>query len=702
MITTVFSEGTRQTSPVAGQKGWLCIDKSRNDFAFFGTSPDFKLNICIANLTEKFYYGLGKLIQNDTMVEVHYQIRDPAGNIIMGPEPVPKSGQGFIDTYQQAYTGPFPASGGYNPRVCYPTMAGNYSIEFYYPPDKGTQYTYFSYITFDYFDITVVNAANQPITGRIWSKAWQFNCGMVQHPPSINRFYGTMFILSDDSIVTSINSNGFIGGTFSISSNQTGCSATGNIVADRQSRPGFVTYPQYKVFLSDPDSLIFPTGKARPGVILPVTTTSNCSTGAVDLGIKVNQDGNLEVLIEVDPNPGADPADVVINANVLANPGGNGYNLIHWNGIDGLGKQVANGTMVTATIRFIHGITHLPIYDIEYNDNGYIVEVVRPSGPKPDIYWDDSQLGDNGTIDLNGCNDVLGCHLWDYELGDTNTINSWWYVASSTLPSFSFMVTHSPDKPVQISGNGSFCKGGETRSYSIKKVPNATTCQWSYSGTGATISANDTLATVSFSVSATSGNLSVSGYNPECGNGPTSSLPVVFHPPPVVTVDPMDTLCYNQAAISLQVGNPPGGSYMIDGTSVNLFDPGLEGAGKHELIYLYTDSFGCMNSDSISVFVRTGQACEIFMWVPDAFTPNGDGLNDIYKPVSANVNVYLLQIFNRNGAMIFSSTHPGTGWDGTYNGANCPAGTYIYRIVYQSQHVPPKNTTLTGNITLVR
>ncbi|MCX6268687.1 MAG: gliding motility-associated C-terminal domain-containing protein [Bacteroidetes bacterium] len=697
-----FSEGTKQIVPFYAAGGKLCIDKSRNNFGWYNASPEFRINIYISDLTENFCFGLGKITKFDSLVEVRYQVKNPAGNIVFGPALVPKSGQGFITSYEEAVAGPIPASGGYNPIRHTPLTPGNYSLEFYYPPDSGTVYSYLSYLTFDFFDITVLSAAGQAIPGRVWSKAWQFNCGPVQPPPTASRFYGTMFILSEDSIVTSVNCNGFVGGTFSISSNQTGCSTTGNIEIDRQSRPGFHTYPQYKVFLSDPDSTIFPTGTAKPGISLPVTINNNCIDGSVDLGIKVTQDGLIEVLVEVDPNPGADPADVKITANVLANPGGNGFNIIHWNGTDGLGKQVPDSKPITATIRFIHGITHLPIYDIEYNDNGYQVAVVRPPGPKPDIYWDDSLLSDLGTINLNGCNGIQGCHFWDISIGDTNTINSWWYVSSTTTSSISFFVKRLPGSPGNIIGDPSFCERGLVRTYSIMREPSSNSYIWSYSGTGAGIVNSDTSATLSFSASATSGTLSVSGYNQNCGAGQAATLPINFYPPPQVFITSIDSVCYNEPAILLTTGSPVGGIYSIDGIVQTSFAPSSLSQGNHLITYQYTDEHGCQNADSSTIFVKISPDCEILIWVPSAFTPDGDVLNDYFRPVTRNVKEFSMNIYNRSGELMFTSSNPEIGWDGSYRGNPCPEGSYVYYIVYQSSLAPPKNTTLSGNIMLVR
>ena len=698
----VFPEGTRQIAPFSTAEGWVCLDKSRNDFGFFDAAPEFRINIYVANTTETINFGLGQNMYATTLVAVQYQVKDPAGNIVAGPAAVPWSGQGHISTYDQAIIGPFVAAGGYDPIQYVPAMQGNYSLEFYYPPDSSGYYTEVGRVQFEYFDITVVDAANKPVTGRVWSKAWQFNCGPVEAPPTESRFWGNMYILSDDSIVTSVNCNGFVGGTFSISSNKTGCSNSGNISVDRQSRTGFHTYPQYKIFLNDPDSTIFPTGKAQPGIIPPITINTNCN-GTVDIGMKVNMDGLVEVFIEVNPKPGADPEDVKLTANVLANPGGNGYNIIRWNGKDGRGNLVKNGTTLTGTVRFIHGITHLPIYDIEYKDNGYKVQVIRPPGTSPSIYWDDSLIpGDSSTVDLTGCNVVSGCHLWSYGLGNVNTINSWWYVASATAPAISFTVKRTPLAPGPITGDPSVCKGMVTGEYKVVADSNASTYLWTYSGTGVVIAGNGPGVTVTFSDTASSGTLTVSGFNQDCGSGPASNLAITIFPLPQVTLGKFDSVCYNAPSFQLTGGTPPGGEFLINGLPVTMYDPVNAGPGSHTVVYKYTNSHGCSNYDSTNMFITNGHECDILIWIPDAFTPDGNGLNDVFRPVSQNISQFSMNIYNRAGQLLFTSGNVDDGWDGTCGGQPCPVGNYVYIVVYESSVAPPEFKTLSGNITLVR
>ena len=66
---------------------------------------------------------------------------------------------------------------------------------------------------------------------------------------------------------------------------------------------------------------------------------------------------------------------------------------------------------------------------------------------------------------------------------------------------------------------------------------------------------------------------------------------------------------------------------------------------------------------------------------PSAFTPNGDGLNDVYKPViSGETDQYLLRIFNNNQQLLFQTSHQQEAWDGTFRGREQAHGLYIYTL----------------------
>ncbi|MEZ2442723.1 gliding motility-associated C-terminal domain-containing protein [Chitinophaga sp. RCC_12] len=77
--------------------------------------------------------------------------------------------------------------------------------------------------------------------------------------------------------------------------------------------------------------------------------------------------------------------------------------------------------------------------------------------------------------------------------------------------------------------------------------------------------------------------------------------------------------------------------------------------------------------------------CASDLYVPNAFTPNGDGLNDVFRLRQPNGQVLLeFRVFDRWGVEIFSTTNLLQGWDGTYKGQLQPVGAYVYFIRYKN------------------
>jgi gliding motility-associated-like protein len=91
--------------------------------------------------------------------------------------------------------------------------------------------------------------------------------------------------------------------------------------------------------------------------------------------------------------------------------------------------------------------------------------------------------------------------------------------------------------------------------------------------------------------------------------------------------------------------------------------------------------------------------CDI--WVPNAFTPNGDGVNDMFRALGniGRLQNYSFQIFNRWGQRVFSTTDPTKGWDGRQDGGEAPGGVYVYSLEYS---VNGKPVIGKGNFTLLR
>ncbi len=75
--------------------------------------------------------------------------------------------------------------------------------------------------------------------------------------------------------------------------------------------------------------------------------------------------------------------------------------------------------------------------------------------------------------------------------------------------------------------------------------------------------------------------------------------------------------------------------------------------------------------------------CGCIIYSPDAFSPNADGVNDLFQPFACgDITFTALSVYNRWGEIIFQTQNPPFLWDGSYKGESCPAGVYVWRIDY--------------------
>ncbi len=104
-----------------------------------------------------------------------------------------------------------------------------------------------------------------------------------------------------------------------------------------------------------------------------------------------------------------------------------------------------------------------------------------------------------------------------------------------------------------------------------------------------------------------------------------------------------------------------------------------ENPGNHTVILTAMDENGCTDQAMLVIVVKEEQ----IIYVPNAFTPDGDEFNNEFKPVLAegfDLYSYTLLIYNRWGEVIFESMNTDAGWDGTYHGYAVQEGTYTWTI----------------------
>ncbi|MBV7531019.1 gliding motility-associated C-terminal domain-containing protein [Chitinophaga sp. sic0106] len=114
------------------------------------------------------------------------------------------------------------------------------------------------------------------------------------------------------------------------------------------------------------------------------------------------------------------------------------------------------------------------------------------------------------------------------------------------------------------------------------------------------------------------------------------------------------------------------------------------------------NKYGCRASDAITV--KYGSCgCDVYM--PNAFTPNGDGKNDIFKPlVYCTTRMFRFNVYNRWGQLVFSTNKPGDGWNGSLNNSGsrkADAGTYVWVLEYEGADNPVA-VRKTGAVTLLQ
>jgi gliding motility-associated-like protein len=120
--------------------------------------------------------------------------------------------------------------------------------------------------------------------------------------------------------------------------------------------------------------------------------------------------------------------------------------------------------------------------------------------------------------------------------------------------------------------------------------------------------------------------------------------------------------------------------------------------GQYIIMQTVSNAAGCRAQDSILVSIKLNKV--VPPKLPDAFSPNGDGVNDIFYVRGGPFETLHLRIYNGWGELIFETTDPTFGWDGTYKGKPEINGVYVYSVVATS--VDGQEHDRSGKVTLIR
>ncbi len=88
------------------------------------------------------------------------------------------------------------------------------------------------------------------------------------------------------------------------------------------------------------------------------------------------------------------------------------------------------------------------------------------------------------------------------------------------------------------------------------------------------------------------------------------------------------------------------------------------------------------------------------IYIPNTFTPNDDGLNDVFLVYGTGINKFEMSIFDRWGQKLFGSKDQLKGWDGFFKNELCKSDVYVYVVTYTS--IDGKTHTKIGHVTLMK
>jgi gliding motility-associated-like protein len=135
-----------------------------------------------------------------------------------------------------------------------------------------------------------------------------------------------------------------------------------------------------------------------------------------------------------------------------------------------------------------------------------------------------------------------------------------------------------------------------------------------------------------------------------------------------------------------------------NGDTSSLFEPNYNYnlAGNYTITLNVTNQYGCSDFSSQVIEVIAPE----HLYVPNAFSPNNDNINDYFSSGNWNIEDLTIAIYNRWGDAIYTAGGSNFRWDGTYKGKPVPEGVYVYKIA--ARGIRGEEFNKMGTVTLIR
>jgi gliding motility-associated-like protein len=186
----------------------------------------------------------------------------------------------------------------------------------------------------------------------------------------------------------------------------------------------------------------------------------------------------------------------------------------------------------------------------------------------------------------------------------------------------------------------------------------------------------------------------------------TASATLVVHPKPVISAG-NDVTIVGGTSTTLQASGSNIVSFLWDSTQtlscLACSNPVASPAVTTTYVVVGTSDYGCKDTADVTVNVKCDKS-QVF--IPNAFTPNGDGQNDVFYPRGVSIStIKSFRVYNRWGEVIFEKTgininDENSGWDGSYGGTPQPPAVYVY--IIDAICESGQEMVLKGDVTVIR
>lgn len=407
---------------------------------------------------------------------------------------------------------------------------------------------------------------------------------------------------------------------------------------------------EYTVFTTSPQNCDSESESIAVSVIDPgnydLNVPANYSTCA-DIPIQLNYQGTDQGTFSWQPATGLDNPSI---ANPTATVSSNTNYTVTFTNACGQ-TQIANTTVLANEISFSLG-PDLTLCE------GETETVILTEGPE--YTWQDGSSGNQYTFSESGIYMVTGVEN-NCTYSETIVVN----------------VIDNPD--IEITGTMEICPGEPG---SLSATAGNYSYEWNDGEDGNTIEIS------------TGGIYTVDVIDLQSGCMGSAAVQVTTLPLPKVTLGETLDLCKGSTKTILALSDNNSDLMWDDGTAGGNYDISSEG------VYSVTATTVCgTRTKSIEV---TEVNCEQTLFIPNSFTPNGDGINDIFKAVGQGIISFDFKIYNRWGVLQFSTNDIEEGWNGSFNNNGYYVDNTACAYIVNVEYLDGSAETYTGMVNVIR